>query len=296
MKLKTVLINSLLVVTLLFIHACANVRPEKKSFFWVAKGKKNLVYLLGSIHIGTKDMYPMRPAIEKAFQASDFVAYEINPNELSRQEKAKLLLKYVFYPSGKTLKDYVSKKTYHLVKKKLQDEKLPVRQFMKMRAWFLAINLLYHQARKSGLSEKYGVDFYFMGKSQEKRVLGLESFKYHFGFFNKIPHKVHEYNLKLTVEELDKSVDELRNMLTYWKTGDIPNLERLMFEPFEKNPILMPLYDKMVVERNIVMTKKIEKYLQGTRTYFVVAGAGHFVGKKGIIKELRRKGYSVERR
>ena len=48
-------------------------------------------------------------------------------------------------------------------------------------------------------------------------------------------------------------------------------------------------------QRNLGMENKIEEYLNDTtKTYFVVAGAGHMVGDKGIISLLIAKGYKVK--
>jgi uncharacterized protein YbaP (TraB family) len=42
------------------------------------------------------------------------------------------------------------------------------------------------------------------------------------------------------------------------------------------------------------MISKIERYLDSEGTYFVIVGAGHLVGKKGILELLKSKGYAVE--
>jgi uncharacterized protein len=42
------------------------------------------------------------------------------------------------------------------------------------------------------------------------------------------------------------------------------------------------------------MVAKIEGYLKSKTGYFVVVGAGHLVGEKGIITLLQKKGYKVE--
>lgn len=54
------------------------------------------------------------------------------------------------------------------------------------------------------------------------------------------------------------------------------------------------IYEKLIYERNRNMVSKIEEFLRTKETYFVVVGAGHLVGKKGIIEMLRGKGYPVE--
>jgi len=42
------------------------------------------------------------------------------------------------------------------------------------------------------------------------------------------------------------------------------------------------------------MTSKIEGYLNSNGSYFVIVGAGHLVGKRGIVELLKNKGYGVE--
>jgi hypothetical protein len=42
------------------------------------------------------------------------------------------------------------------------------------------------------------------------------------------------------------------------------------------------------------MVSKIEDYLKGKGIYFVIVGAGHMIGEKGIVETLRKKGYRVE--
>ena len=45
---------------------------------------------------------------------------------------------------------------------------------------------------------------------------------------------------------------------------------------------------ELYTERNINMTEKIEKFLKKQGTYFVVVGAAHLIGKKGIIELLKK--------
>jgi uncharacterized protein YbaP (TraB family) len=42
------------------------------------------------------------------------------------------------------------------------------------------------------------------------------------------------------------------------------------------------------------MTGKMEEYLKGKEPIFVVVGAAHIIGDKGIARQLRDKGYKVE--
>ena len=42
------------------------------------------------------------------------------------------------------------------------------------------------------------------------------------------------------------------------------------------------------------MVSKIEDFLRMKETYFVIIGAGHLIGERGMIEILKAKGYSVE--
>jgi len=57
---------------------------------------------------------------------------------------------------------------------------------------------------------------------------------------------------------------------------------------------LAPIVVKLFDERNMRMTSKIEGYLNSSGSYFVIVGAGHLVGKRGIVELLKNKGYGVE--
>jgi len=56
----------------------------------------------------------------------------------------------------------------------------------------------------------------------------------------------------------------------------------------------MPVFDALFTKRNATMAAKIEGYLKETGEFFVVVGAGHLVGEKGIVELLKRKGFPVE--
>jgi len=57
---------------------------------------------------------------------------------------------------------------------------------------------------------------------------------------------------------------------------------------------IAPLFRKLFDERNIKMTSKIEGYLNAGGSYFVIVGAGHLIGERGMVELLKSKGYIVE--
>ena len=72
--------------------------------------------------------------------------------------------------------------------------------------------------------------------------------------------------------------------------------ELLFVEAINENPAYIKIYEKLFFERNIKMTNKILSYLKSSESYFVIVGAGHLIGEKGIVRLLEKKGYEVTRK
>ncbi|MGZ3595181.1 MAG: TraB/GumN family protein, partial [Syntrophales bacterium] len=93
--------------------------------------------------------------------------------------------------------------------------------------------------------------------------------------------------LKILVQEVDKLVDA-------WKSGATEKMESTMTKSLTEDRRFNTIYDKLIYKRNSNMAQKIDGYLNTNKTYFVVVGAAHLLGDKGIIQLLKDKGYSVE--
>jgi uncharacterized protein YbaP (TraB family) len=100
--------------------------------------------------------------------------------------------------------------------------------------------------------------------------------------------------LRLTLKDLQTTAREVDQAVRAWKSGDTKGMEAVMTKSFQDDPKSAPLHEKLIVERNRKMVSTVEDYLKRKGAYFVVVGAGHLTGEKGIIAELRKKGYPVE--
>jgi uncharacterized protein YbaP (TraB family) len=70
--------------------------------------------------------------------------------------------------------------------------------------------------------------------------------------------------------------------------------EAVMGDPAKRDKESSVVIEKVFDERNVKMVDRIEAFLKAKDQYFVVVGAGHLVGPKGIVKLLEAKGYQVE--
>ncbi|HEX7534535.1 MAG TPA: TraB/GumN family protein, partial [Syntrophales bacterium] len=77
MKNETAKLNRIIsIIFLITIYICAgySLSYAEKNFLWRVQSKRNTVYVLGSIHLLKKDVYPLSRTIEGAFEKADILA------------------------------------------------------------------------------------------------------------------------------------------------------------------------------------------------------------------------------
>src|SRR5258707_11673474 len=90
-----------------------------RNFVWKATGKQGLIYLVGSIHLLTKDFYPLSPALDAAFKDSDLLVEEADLGEMQSPASQMMLLSHGLLPANQSLDKVVSPETYTLVTKRV---------------------------------------------------------------------------------------------------------------------------------------------------------------------------------
>jgi uncharacterized protein len=86
---------------------------------------------------------------------------------------------------------------------------------------------------------------------------------------------------------------EFEDLMNMWTSADEKKLVSLT-QTLAVNP---EYYKALIEDRNTGMVSKIEGYLNSeeTHTYFVVVGALHMLGDDGIVTQLEKAGYTVEK-
>jgi len=297
MKKQTIKLSflfSLLVIFLFTVFAQDSLSQSKKSFLWKVQSKTNTVYVLGSIHYLKKEMYPLDEKIEKAFDQSNILGVEANVDNVSKLDVQKLT-ESAFYSENETLEKHLSPRAFELVKKHLTELGASLEAANKYRPWFLALSLASIEIAKLGFDPNYGIDRYFLSKATEKKkIVELESLEYQMNLFSALSEKDQELFLLYTLKDIKVLEQELDKLIKAWTTGDEKGIELIMTRSIKEDKKLIPIYEKLVIERNKEMVSKIEDYLKEKETFFVIVGAGHLVGNQGIIELLKRKGFLLE--
>jgi uncharacterized protein YbaP (TraB family) len=278
----------------IFICVGYSLSYAEKNFLWRVQSKRNTVYVLGSIHLLKKDVYPLSRTIELAFEESDILAVEADVNDISRLDLQKLM-ESAFYQGNDSLEKHVSGKTFNVIREETARAGLPMDLVYNQKPWFLGLTLESIELMKSGYDPNYGIDKYFLSKAEgRKKISELESLDYQINLLAGLNDEEQELFLLYTLRELRILVQEVDKLVDAWKSGAVEKMESTITKSLAEDRRFYTIYDKLVYKRNRSMAQKIEGYLKTNGTYFIVVGAAHLIGDKGIIQLLKDRGYSVE--
>lgn len=268
-------------------------RGKTKNPIWRIQTDNNKVYLLGSVHLLKKEDYPLPEVLEKALEDSRKLVVEVKLDELEDPTTQQMILSKGLNPEKQSLRQIVSSETYELARKQTQAMGLEIEKFALFKPWLLALTLTTLEMQRLGFDPRYGIDKYFFDKARKenKDVLNLETAEYQIDRFNGMSTKMQETFLLQTLREIDTIGKEFAEIVDAWKVGDTKALEATLLESFTEFP---EAYQQLVLERNSNWLPQIESFLEQRENYLIVVGAGHLVGKDGLIALLKAKGYSVE--
>ncbi len=293
---------------------------SSKGFLWEAKANGNTVYMLGSIHMATTDIYPLSDKILAAYNSSDALAVEVN---LYDQAGAMALVNNAFYSDGSTLKDHVSQETYDKAIALAAKFGVPEAQAALMKPWYIYISFTSISMTESGTAEEaaasanLGIDMNFLTNAMlnGKQILEVEGYAVQGKMLESFSKELAEYLVNETIDAVNDSLEGkdntnpegLNEMLSLWRVGDAENFHQYnSFEYQNKDMIedgtteaemklLREFYDKLFIQRNKTMADYIENLLkaEGGHTYFVIVGSGHYLGDSDIIELLTKRGYEL---
>lgn len=267
-----------------------------KGFLWEVQSGSTRVFLMGSIHFANAEFYPLSNAIEQAFASSDRLAVEVDLGAIDPLTLQAQMLLQGSYPEKETLRDHLDNKTLKALEEYLVSNGLPLELFIAFRPGVLVMTLTAMELAKYGMLPSQGIDLYFLKRARgQKDILALETLEEQFSLL--IDAGADGRMLQQTLAEFKHFPKMIEALTQSWQTGDEQSLKRWMIdEPLKNYPEYRKIHKAIFTDRNLRMTEKIEGFLATQQTHFVVVGAGHLIGKGGIIDLLGNKGYQVVRR
>jgi uncharacterized protein YbaP (TraB family) len=292
-------IHAVLLVLLAFVGAAqaqqaAPAQPKPRRFLmWKAASPTTTVYLVGSIHLGDSSMYPLPKEVESAFAAAKVLAVEINIKNADEAKMMGLIQKYGLYTGDDSLTRHLPKETQAALDDYCTRHNVPRTGMEKIKPWLVSISIAQMAWQQAGEDPSLGIDIHFLDESKPpQRIDELETMESQFAILAEATETEQQSMLASTLKRGGEMKDLITRVQTAYTSGDPASLEKIMQEQDDVGS--KTLEKKLLDDRNVAMTAKIEDYLKGKDSIFVVVGAAHIIGDKGIAKQLRDKGYKVD--
>jgi len=244
--------------------------------------------LLGSVHFGNADMYPLSPLVEDAFEAADGLAVELDP-QLS-PEDATALDERRQLPEGMEVCATVDQETCRQLSATLVRLGIDPAAVTHWKPWAVAIFVQQRQLEQLGLPAADGVEMYLLRRAAgHKHVQSLETLDRHFAALDDLPATTQNALLADTVRDPSTIARQTEILLRAWCTGDVSTLEGalILTDATLRNEIL--------VKRNSQIATALAALMKSPDRWIAVIGAAHLVGPDNIPDALRGQGYRVRR-
>ncbi|ATP40227.1 conjugal transfer protein TraB [Solibacillus sp. R5-41] len=281
----------------------AQYEKGAKGLAWIVEDEDTKIYLLGSIHVGVPDLYPMHPRLTDAFNESQGLFVEAN---LLDPKGAEYYSEKAMFTDGKTIQDAISEETYQKLEKVAQEFEIPMDELKYQKPWLISNSLaLLTEDDTFGLSSQemamHGIDMQFLLSAmlQQKPIYELEGMQAQVNMFDSISAEAQEQTLSDVLdglinpskEKMGESNALLKEWFTSWKTGDAERFAK----SFNATTGDQSEFNAMLFgKRDEDMAQKIATVLEEDEgTYFLVVGAGHFLVDKNIRYHLEKDGYKV---
>ena len=272
-----------------------STNKSTKHCLWEVKGKTNTVFLLGSLHLMKKNMYPLDAVIEKAYTNADIVVFETDIAAMQSPAFAMKLMKEATYPEGETLKKNLPEATYSMLVSNLQASVGSAEPFEKFKPWMVALTLVALELQKLGYEGEKGLDkhFHTRAKEDKKSLEALETPDDQIKVLAGLDDLEAKDYLGQTFQEMSIWKTQFDALVEAWRVGDTQTLDKILNDSFKEYPTVQK---RFLTDRNEKWMGKIEELLQSDKDALVVVGAAHLVGKDSVVDRLSRKGFKVEQR
>lgn len=274
----------------------ASAQEEARHFLWQVTGPGGATaYLLGSVHVMNQGVYPLSPAIEKAFKESKVLVEEVDLDEMNNPATMIQLMAKAMLPENQTLDMIVSPETFAAVRARAAAGNVPLVVLQRMKPWTAGVTLAAAELTRAGFNSNLGIDKHFFDRAKEAGMAfrPLETLAYQFDRLDGLPGAMQEKSLEVMLADIDSQVSNIETIIAAWRKGDTSTLEKLLTDGTDEAP---EIRERLLVERNRNWIPHIEKCLTSDEKCFVVVGAAHLVGPDSVVDLLQKAGYKVEQR
>lgn len=272
------------------LHMDDTSRP---TLLWRITHQGATVYLGGSLHVLRPTMLPLPPAFDRAYAASSDLVLEVDIAGTSATQIAALVAKYGTLPNGQTLAQLLPIDVQNRLQQRSVQLGVPWTNLERLTPNQIVLIFNTLALTSSGFDPSAGIDASYARRAhaEGKPVIGIETMESQIKLLYAAPlSAVTEY----TRTAIDDHVMQLlsQQLMTAWFLADEATVLRMLNFPGSA-PETAAWNEQLIENRNVGMAAKVIALLNSNReTHFVLVGAGHIPGSRGVIALLRKAGFN----
>jgi len=268
--------------------------PALSADVWKVSSANGHVFIGGTFHLLTPADYPLPAEYDMAYHAAQSIVLETDLEHLRDPTFKQSLQQTLQYPAGQSIVTALKPETIRQIKVYLATKHVPFDDLAMLRPGMLSITLTMIELRSLGLTGT-GVDEYFFqrAKNDGKHIQWFESAEQQIEFLARMGEGHEDELIRYTLADMKNMPRLINDMKAAWRKGDSAGLEASSLQPYMDDfPELMHM---LLEKRNDNWLPMLERMIKNDGTEFILVGALHLVGEKGVLSQLRKRGYRVEK-
>jgi uncharacterized protein YbaP (TraB family) len=264
----------------------ASCQDLANSTLWKITGKNaKASYLLGTVHVLPQSKFELKEKVTEAIGKTETMVLEMDITDPAMQAK---MMRLAPMNGDTTLDMLISESEYQQLDSLLMNTMgMGLTNLKQMKPMIISSFLLSRYV--GGQPASFETSLVQRAKKDSMKVVGLETIEEQMAIFDSISYTVQARELVRMVNEEDEMKELYNGMIDAYVAEDLNALHTLLEEEMDGEG----MEEHLLNRRNRNWMVSIEEMIAEKPT-FIAVGAGHLVGKSGVISLLRKAGYKVE--
>lgn len=253
-------------------------------------------YVFGTHHFAPLSLLDSIKGLDAAMQNADKVYGELDMQAAMDPSAMMGMQQMIMAPADSTIDKVLTAKQLadlNMAWAKYGTDEIPMEALYMLKPAGLSTQLAALMSAKvlPDMNVGQGIDNELQVRARKagKQVAGLETMEFQTNMLLGDPISKQAEDLMETIEDIDAEAGKLVRLTNAYLAQNYKDIETICAESVLKNP---ESAEKMIISRNNNWMKQLEPEMKNTNL-LVVVGAGHLVGDKGILNQLKQAGYTV---
>lgn len=297
----TFLVRTIVALCALSLAGCAQAgAPEGEAgaitpLLYAVRDDDSTMYLYGTVHVRPRGADWGNARVRAAIDESSEIWTELLMTPEADQQTGVLAMQLGRAEPGRPLSSWLTPEENASLNAVTTRLGMPQGALEPYKPWLAALTLTVAPLVQAGFDPESGVDRSIdaYAGNAGKTMRALETPELQLNFFANLSADVQREMLQEAISESENLPAMISEMSTAWERGDDRALEHAVVD--ETRTEYPEMYQMLFLDRNNAWMNELTREMEGSGVDFIAVGAGHIIGRDGLVAQFRARGYRVER-